>query len=131
MFVFDRHVPPAKERLSLLGDDARQKLLESQPGAGFCGEEHRARAVAALGWQLDTRSGRDLAQEAIRDLDQNAGAVAGIGFTPARAAVLQVDQYLQAARDYRMGSPACNIDDEPDAAGVVFEGWIVESASLQ
>jgi hypothetical protein len=81
--------------------------------------------------QVETRAGRDLAEEAIRRLDQDAGAVAGIRLTAARAAVLQVDQHLQAARDYRMGSAACDIDDEPDAARVVFEGGVVQPASLQ
>ena len=44
----------------------------------------------------------DLAQEPIRHLDQNAGAVAGVGLAAAGAAVLQVDQHLQAARDHAM-----------------------------
>jgi hypothetical protein len=30
-----------------------------------------------------------------------------------------------------MGSPTCDIHDEPDAARVVLEGWIVQSAALQ
>ena len=45
--------------------------------------------------------------------------------------MLQVDEDLQAARDYVMGSTASDIDDEPDAARVVLEGWIVEPASRQ
>jgi hypothetical protein len=67
----------------------------------------------------------------VRHLDQNPRAVAGVGFTAAGAAVLQVDQYLKTACDDGVGLPAGDIYDKPDAAGVVFEGWIVQPAALR
>ena len=62
----------------------------------------------------------DLAQEPIRHLDQDAGAVAGVGLAAAGAAVLQVDQDLQAALDDAVRRAALDVDDEADAAGVVL-----------
>jgi hypothetical protein len=125
MIVFDRHGAPAEERLSLFADDAGDEMLEAEARARICGKEDGARAIAALGRKVDPQPGRDLPQKTIWRLDQNAGAVPRVSLAPARAAVLQVDQDLQAALDHRMRAPACHIDDEPDTTGVVFEGWVV------
>ncbi len=67
----------------------------------------------------------------MRHLDQNPRAVARVGFAAAGAAMLQVDQDLKSARDDGVGTPAGNVYDEPDATGVVLEGWIVQAASLR
>ncbi len=131
MIVLDGDRPPAEECLPFLGDDAGQQLLEPEPRPGLSGEEDGARAVGSQGRQVDARSGHDLPEETIRRLDQEAGAVAGVRLAAAGAAVLQVDQDLQAARDDRMGSPTRYVDDEPDATGIVFERRVVQSLSLQ
>jgi hypothetical protein len=125
MIVFDRHVAPAEKRLPFLGDDARENLLDARPRAGVGRQEHGAGAIAALWREVETGCRSNPAQEAIRHLDQDAGAVAGVHFASARAAVLQVDQYLEAAGDDGVGSPSGDIDDEPNTAGVVLERRIV------
>ena len=77
--------------------------------------------------QLDAERARHLAQEAVRHLDQDAGAVAGVRLAAARAAVQQVDQQLQPLLDDRVRAPALHVDDEADAAGVVLVPRIVEA----
>ena len=74
-----------------------------RPAAGRC----RARAAT-------------LRRNAIRHLDQDAGAVAGVRLAAARAAMLQVDEQLQALLDDRVRTSALDVDDEPDAARVVL-----------
>ena len=71
----------------------------------------------------------DLAQEAVRHLDEDAGAVAGRGFAAAGAAVQQVDQDAQPLLDDRVRAAALDVDDEADAAGVVLVDGIVQTDS--
>ena len=63
-----------------------------------------------------------LRRKPIRHLDQDAGAVAGIRLAAAGAAMQQVDEDLQAARDDAVRPSAGDVDHEPDAARVVLEG---------
>jgi hypothetical protein len=131
VIVFDRHVPPPEEVLSLLDDHACHELLDSQPGAGLGGEKHGADSVAARGRQGEAQEGRDLAQKAVGHLNQNARAVSRVGFAPARPAVLQVDQHLEAARDDGVRTAARDIYDEPDATSIVFERRVIQTVALR
>ena len=99
--------------------------------AAIGGKEHRAGAVAAGGGKVEAGRGRRLAQEAIRHLDQDAGAVAGVRFAAARAAVLQVDQHLETARDDGVRAAAGDVYDEPDATGIVFERRVIQTVPLR
>ena len=66
------------------------------------------------------REGRHLAEEPVGHLQQDAGAVAGVGLAAARAAVPQVHQHLQRLLHDRVGTAPLDVDDEADAAGVVL-----------
>ena len=61
----------------------------------------------------------------IRDLDQNAGAVACQRIGADRAAMGEVAQDLQALLDDGVALRALDVRDEADAAGVVLVGRIV------
>ena len=82
-----------------------------------CGRNTRPDAVLAGRRQ---RSRRDLAQERVRRLDQDAGAVAGVDLAAAGAAVLQVLQDLQRLAHDGVRLAPFDVDDEADAAGVVL-----------
>ena len=56
------------------------------------GQEGHADGVGAGRRQLDATLADDVAQEAVGDLDEDAGAVAGVGLGAGRAAVLEVGQ---------------------------------------
>ena len=90
-------------------------------------EEHEAGAVAAGGRQRDAERRGDLAQEAVRHLHEDAGAVAGRGFAAAGAAVQQVHQDPQPLLDNRVRAAALDVDDEADAAGIVLVDGIVQT----
>ena len=91
---------------------------------GVARQEHQAGAVLAGRRQ---RRRRDLAQERVRHLDQDAGAVAGVDLAAAGAAMREVLQHLQRLADDGVRLAALDVDDEADAAGVVLVPGVVEA----
>jgi len=128
--VLHRHRAPPEQCLPLVRHDALEHLANLLARGAVGGQEHRARPVRAGVGQRQPGRGRRLAQEAVRHLDQNARAVSGVRFTPAGAAVLQIDQDLETSRDDGMGAPACDVYDEPDATRIVFVGGIIQTDAL-
>ncbi len=68
-----------------------------------------------------------LGKESVRDLRQNAGAVAGARIGTDRAAMLEIDQDRQRILDDLMRLAAFDIGDEADAAGILVERGIIET----
>ncbi len=62
----------------------------------------------------------------MRHLDQDAGAIPGVGLGTAGAAVIQVLQDLDALSQDRIRTAALDVGDEAEAAGVLFELRVVE-----
>ena len=88
-------------------------------GVGRSGRNARPTPYATRRRQVEVD---DRAEEAVGDLDQDAGAVAGVGLGARRAAVLEVAERADAHRHDLVAGPALDVDDERDAAGVVLEG---------
>ena len=63
----------------------------------------------------------------MRDLNENAGAVAGFGIASAGAAMSQVDEDLNPLLDDLMAFFSANAGDKSHAAGVVLVRGIVET----
>ena len=85
--VVGRHVAPAEQPLTLFGDDRARTAPRRRRGRRrLARQEHQADAVLAGRRQ---RRRRDLAQERVRHLDQDAGAVAGVDLAAAGAAMLR------------------------------------------
>jgi hypothetical protein len=63
----------------------------------------------------------------VRWLNCNSRAITGIGFTAAGATMIEIQQKLQGLANDRVRFFSLDIDHKPDAAGVVFELWIVQS----
>jgi hypothetical protein len=68
-----------------------------------------------------------LLQEQVRHLDENAGAIAGIVLAAAGAPVAKVDQDGESVADDRVGFAPFDVDDETDAAGIVFILGVVQA----
>ena len=66
-------------------------------------------------------------EEAVRDLDHDAGAVAGLGIGTHGAAMLEVLEDGQSVGHHAMALGIVDIGDEADAAGVVLVARIVET----
>ena len=66
-------------------------------------------------------------QEYIRHLYEDSCAVTRVGFTAAGAAMIKIDEHGQCLPDDLVGLFALHVDNESDAAGIVFELGIVEA----
>ena len=70
-----------------------------------------------------------LAEEAVRDLDQDAGTVADVGLGVGGAAVVEVAQRLQPELHHAVRAAAVHVGHERHAAAVVLEAGVVEALS--
>ena len=115
--VVGRHLAPSEQRLPFFLGDARDQFLDAIAIGFLAREEDEPGAIAAFGRE---RERHRLAQERVRRLNENPGAVTGIGLAAARAAVLQVDEDLQCLADDVVRSPALDVYDKAHTAGVVL-----------
>ena len=56
----------------------------------------------------------------MRNLDQDSGAIPGLRIAPARAAMREIDQDLDALQDDVVRFPSLNIGDKADTAAIVL-----------
>ncbi len=119
----DRDVAPAQDDQALLVGE----LLDPLPGLGHpVGvplEEGRAHGVRTGAGKLEVDH---LGQEAVRHLEQDPRAVAGVGLGAGGATVVEVAQGRQRLRDDVVAGVPGQGGHEGDAAGVVLEAWVVE-----
>jgi hypothetical protein len=125
--IVGRHVAPAEQLLAFLGDEAFHQLLDGGALIRCARQEHEADAVLPFGRE---REGCHLAEESIRNLEQDACAVPRVGLAAARAAVPQVHQHLQRLLHDRVGTAPLDVHDEADSAGVVLVPGIIEAGRL-
>ena len=121
------HVAPAEQHqalgLDLVGDDALDDLA---PGRLLRHEQRADRVLAGLR-QLEADFGRLALEEGVRDLHQDAGAVAGARIGADRAAMLEVAENAERVGDDLVRLLALDVGDEADAAGILFQREIVEA----
>ena len=124
--IVGRHRPPADERLALGLDDLLEALLDSAALDPVAGEEDQAGPVLAGLGKGDPGLLADLLEEGVGNLDEDAGAVAGVRLAAGRAAVVEVLEDLDRLLQDPVGLAALDVDDEADAAGVVLEPRVVK-----
>ena len=73
----------------------------------------------------------DRAVERVGHLDQDAGAVAGVGLGAGGAPVIQAADRGERLREDRVALAALHVDDEADAAAVVLEARVVETVGAR
>ena len=129
--VVGRHVAPAEQQqaffLDLFGDDA----LDHLPPRRFLRHEQRADGVVAGLRQLESDLGGLAREEGVRDLHQNAGAVAGARIGADRAAMLEVAENVDRVGDDLMRLLALDVGDEADAAGILLQARVVKALGLR
>ncbi len=94
---------------------------------GILRQENEAGAIIAERRQMQTDRWRLMREKPVRHLDQNTGAVAGIGLAAAGAAMFQIDQDLQGVLNDLMALAVLEIGDEADAARVMLVARIIKS----
>ena len=123
----DGDVAP-EEELQALGEAAvLEDALGGLDAALVAREEEHGDGVVALGRQDLPVALRHLAEEAVRHLEEDAGAVAGVALEALAAAVLEVDQDRECVVHGLVRAHAVQLRDGPDAAGVVVERGVVEA----
>ena len=125
--VVGRHLAPADEALPFLRDDPLEQLDDRRTAVGVVRQENQPGAVRARFRQLPAEPAGFLAQEAVRHLNQDAGAVAGVDFTAAGTAVFEVDEHLQGLPDDLVRPASLHVRHEPDAAGVALMSRVIQA----
>ncbi len=125
--VVARNHAPAEHGVPFSTHRLFDQLPQLFAGGPIDRQKYQAGAIVTCRRQCESSRGSRLAQEPIRHLNQDAGAVTGVGLAAAGAAVQQVEQDLQALLDDAVRTPALDIDHEADTARVVFVARIVET----
>ena len=113
------HLPPAQHGQLLVGGQP----LDRRARARAASSAHR-RAGRRYPWRRrrpPAAPASHLPVEAVRDLEQDAGAVAGVDLGAGRAPVLEVAQAGQAHAHDVVAAPAVHVHDERHPARVVLE----------
>ncbi len=92
-------------------------------------KKNHAHAVLAGRGQRETQARRFALKKSVRNLDQDARAVAGLRIAAAGAAMRQIDQDLDALQDDIVRLAALDVRDKADAASVVLVLRAVQSLS--
>ncbi len=121
------HIAPADDVLALFGANLAENLLAFLPLMGVGGKIDYAGAVMALGGKINLALGAHLFQKGVGHLYQNPGAVPGVYFAPARAAVVKIQEDGQGLGDDFVGLPAFDIDNESHAARIMLELRIIKA----
>ena len=87
-------------------------------------------AVAARLRQRDAKLAAFLHKKSMRNLNQNAGAVACLRIATRGSAVREVDQHLKTLADNLMALLAANVRDQSHAASVMLVPGMVEPLGL-
>ena len=128
--IIRRHLPPAQEILPFRRHDLLENLLQLPTQRRVLRHEEKPRPVLPLRRELDLPL-RHLAQKRIRHLHQNARTVARIHLRATSAAVVEIDEHLQALRHDFMRLLPLHVSDKADAASVMLKPWIVKPLLLR
>src|SRR5262249_26649777 len=118
--VVDRDVAPAKQVLPFVLDRALDLVFAGDARRGIARQDHHADAVLARRRQLHSLLRHLLAVKAIRDLDQDAGAIGKLRIPAYRAAMREVAQHREPLLDDGVRLAALDVGDEAYAAGVML-----------
>ena len=91
---------------------------------------HRDGITAGLG-KGQPLPRRPVAQQRVRHLNEAAGPVADQRIGPDGAAMVEIDQDLQPARDDVVRFSSLDVGDETDAARIMLVARVVEALSLR
>jgi hypothetical protein len=123
----DGYVAPAESRLPFGLDAGDQQLLELDPAPRVSGQETHDHSVSAGLRQLDAADG---AQQSIRHLYCDTGAIARRRVSPLAPAMLHVAERLQRSLDGLVNRVPAQAGHERDATAVVLVGLIIEAVVL-
>ena len=120
-------VAPADEGQAFLRELRGDDCLRLGAGGVVAGHEELADAIVLRGGQGHAKASAFLHEEVMGNLHEDAAAVAELGIRAHRAAMVKIEQDLQALLDDGVGLAVVQVGDEADAAGVLAMGGIKEA----
>ncbi len=129
--IVRRHSSHAQEVLAVLLYDVLEEPQSFLLRGLVLRREEEAHAVVVGLGKADTLVRAGVGEEVVRNLDQDAGAVARVHLAAAGAAVLKVLQGRDAVFDHLVRSPPLEVHQKADAAAVVLVSWVVEPGRLR
>src|SRR6185437_15427194 len=125
-----RRIAPTQDRQPFFAGYALHDAFADQPLLRLDREEHHPYTVGARLRQRKTQRRAFAHIEIVRNLDQDAGAVAGKRIAAAGAAMGQIDEDLDALPDDFVRLLTLEIDNEAHPAGVMLITRVVEPDAL-
>ena len=125
--IVDRHVAPAEHAEAFGRDSLLDDLAHLTASRGVARHEELADRVMARRRQVEAELGAFGSEERVRDLGQHAATVAERWIRAHRAAMVEIDQNLQALFENVVRLAVLHVGDKADAAGIVLLGRIVEA----
>src|SRR4029450_12383512 len=125
--VVGRHLAPAQERHALALDHLGIDVADHLPPVRIARHEQRADRVFARLGQDKAETVRLLGEELVRDLHQNAGAVAGARIGADRPAMFEVAEDGERVLDQLVRSPALDVGNKAHTAGILVERGIIKA----
>ena len=122
--LVDWDVAPAKEDLTLNARIELDQLLQLAAALRVVRQEANANGVEAGLGQLELEH---TAQECVRDLNEDAGAVAARNVGALGATVLKIVERLQRLLNYAMRRDVVELRDHRHATGIVLISGVVEA----
>src|SRR5207302_10182001 len=123
------NVTPAEKLLALVADGLVEQPVDRLAPVLARRQEHHPHPVAAGVRQRQSELRAFGGEEGVRRLQEDAGTVAGFLLGSRRAPVLQVAEDPERLDDDVVRRAALDVDDESEAAGIVFERRVVEALS--
>ncbi len=124
--VVGRHGTPEEQGNPLCGAAILEDALGNLEAFGILGEEeHRDAVVALIRQEVPIALGL-AAEEAMRDLEQDARTVAGVVLEALAASMLEVHKDAQRVIYHLVGTLALEVGQGSNAAGIMFKFGAVE-----
>ena len=121
-FTVHRHIAPAQQHLAFRFHSTFKRLLARQARGVFFRQKHHAHAVFAGGRQRDRLLGHFFTVQRIRQLNQNASAIAHQLVSTHSTPMVQVFKNFQALLHDRMRLVTLDVRDKTHAASVMLVG---------
>jgi len=127
----DWGVAPAEDGEALFANDTLDDAFTLEALGALNRQEDHADAVLASLGQGEAEFCAFTSEELVRDLDENAGTVAGVGVAAAGAAMGEVDEDLDPLLDDVVGFFAFDVGYETETAGIAFAIGVIEALAFR
>ena len=120
-----RHIAPTDQPLPLLGGEFLELFDNEIARRLILREETHGNGIIARLRQIEVLLVSPAADQRVRDLQQNSGAVAQQRIGAHSAAMIEIGENLECLRDDRVRLPALDVGQEPHTAGIVLVARII------